>query len=69
MSNAPQAKQAPDTLKFEFVDLPDVAETFADSVHSSIFDGQNLRIVFCVSRFEEPKLSELPHGNDIPRAG
>jgi hypothetical protein len=36
-------------------DRPDVAETFADSVTSLIFDGQSLRIEFGVTRLDEVK--------------
>ncbi len=33
-----------------YVDMPAVAETFADSVSSLYFDGQISRIEFCVTR-------------------
>jgi hypothetical protein len=36
-------------------DRPDVAETFADTVTSLIFDGQSLRIEFGVTRLDEVK--------------
>src|SRR5437660_855236 len=36
-----------------YVDLPDLTETFADSVHTMVWDGQTLRIEFCVTRFPE----------------
>jgi len=38
-----------------FVDRPEVCETFADSIRAISFDGQTLRMEFCVSRMDEPK--------------
>jgi hypothetical protein len=38
-----------------YVDLPDLAETFADSIHAMVWDGQMLRVEFCVTRFPEPE--------------
>jgi hypothetical protein len=66
MTDAPQAKPAAEGLNFEFVDLPQLAETFADSVQTLFFDGQNLRIVFCASRLEEQKGGGRPHGKRYP---
>jgi hypothetical protein len=37
-----------------YVDLPELAETFADSIHAMVWDGHTLRIEFCVTRFPEP---------------
>jgi hypothetical protein len=37
----------------EYVDQLDVCETFADSIHSVLFDGQSLRIEFCITRVGE----------------
>jgi hypothetical protein len=36
-------------------DRPEVAETFADSITSLVFDGQSLRIEFGVTRLDEVK--------------
>lgn len=36
------------------VDRPEVAETFADSLHRMQWDGQTLRIEFCVTRLPDP---------------
>ena len=41
-------------LKVSYVDLPEVGETFADSFHTLNFDGQTLRMVFCVTRQDDP---------------
>lgn len=36
-----------------YVDLPDLAETFADSIHAMVWDGQTLRVEFCATRFPD----------------
>jgi hypothetical protein len=41
-------------LKLEHVDLPDLPETFADSINQVFFDGQTLRINFGVTRVDPP---------------
>jgi hypothetical protein len=38
-----------------YVDLPELAETFADSIHAMVWDGHTLRVEFCVTRFPEPE--------------
>jgi hypothetical protein len=45
------------TLKIQQVDIPDLSETFADSIDSVFFDGQTLRINFGVTRFEQSQQS------------
>lgn len=35
------------------VDRPDLAETFADSVHAMVWDGQTVRAELCVTRYPE----------------
>jgi hypothetical protein len=42
-------------IQFQYVDRPEVSETFADFVNRIQFDGQTLRLEFCVSRIEEHK--------------
>jgi hypothetical protein len=37
------------------IDRPEVAETFADTITSLVFDGQSLRIEFGVTRLDEVK--------------
>jgi hypothetical protein len=37
------------------IDRPEIAETFADSITSLVFDGQSLRIEFGVTRLDEFK--------------
>jgi hypothetical protein len=36
-----------------YVDLPELAETFSDSIHTMVWDGQTLRVEFCVTRFPD----------------
>jgi hypothetical protein len=42
-------------VQYQYVDLPEVSETFADFVSRIQFDGQTLRLEFCVSRLEDHK--------------
>jgi hypothetical protein len=62
-SNAPAAAAAP---TYSYVDLPDLAETFADSIGSTFFDGQTLRIEFCVGRLDSFKPQTSPTGRRYP---
>jgi hypothetical protein len=57
MANSEEIKQnAP------YVDLPNVNETFADSLVHMIFDGQNLRLDLGVMRWEPGKPPAPPTG-------
>jgi hypothetical protein len=47
MMNQAQSTQPP---QFQYVDRPEVTETFADFVQRIQFDGQTLRLELCVSR-------------------
>ena len=67
--NAPQLaqkrpNQAPMTL--QRVDLPELAETFADSIDSVFFDGQTLRIKFGVTRFDQPEQPRSVNARRFP---
>jgi hypothetical protein len=42
------------SLDSSFVDIPEVFETFSDSLNMTFFDGQALRIEFCVTRITLP---------------
>lgn len=44
------APAAPVAIEADYVDRPDLAETFADKAHRLTFDGRTLRIEFCVER-------------------
>ncbi len=40
-------------IPMDKVDLPDLRETFADAIENVVFDGQSMRIEFCVTRLEQ----------------
>jgi hypothetical protein len=42
-------------IEISYQDLPDVSETFADSVEKISFDGQSWRVEFCITRMNEPR--------------
>jgi hypothetical protein len=41
--------------RIQYIDVPSIAETYADSVNRMMFDGQSVRLEFCVTRMEEPQ--------------
>ena len=43
------------TATISYIDRPDIAETFVDSVSGLVFDGQSLRIEFAVTRLDDVK--------------
>jgi hypothetical protein len=53
-------------VQFQYVDRPEVSETFADFVHRIQFDGQTLRIEFCVSRLEDHNPPAIGTGKRYP---
>ena len=48
------------------VDIPQLAETFADSIGGINFDGQTLRIEFCVTRLDPVSPQKPPSGKRYP---
>ena len=63
----PAAKPAEgQTTTVRYVDRPDCAETFADSVNNVYFDGQSLRIEFGVTRLDEMKPNTPVSGRRFP---
>lgn len=40
--------------ELEYIDRPDVGETFVDSLESAMYDGSSLRMEFAVYRFAPP---------------
>src|SRR5882757_7576343 len=52
--------------KFRYQDVPDLGETFADTVGNWSFDGNTLRIEFLVSRIDPEKPSGAPTGRAVP---
>jgi len=63
----PAAKPAEgQTTTVRYVDRPDCAETFADSVNNVYFDGQSLRIEFGVTRLDDVKPNAPVTGRRSP---
>ena len=54
--------------KLRFSDRPEVHETFADSVRSISYDGQTLRLAFCVTRMDDEQSGPQVSGQQIPVA-
>jgi len=59
MAKQPEQAQEPraavepaQKLTLQYVDRPDLPETFADATGAMQFDGQTLRIELCVTRFD-----------------
>jgi|SRR5208283_781784 len=49
-----------------YVDLPDLSETFVDSLGTMIFDGQSARIELRVTRMDEIKPGVKPTAKRYP---
>ena len=62
-SASPRERQA---ATIRYLDRPDVAETFADSITGLVFDGQTLRIEFSVTRVDEVKPDSPISGRRYP---
>ena len=55
------------TLKLQYQDIPELKETFADSISKWAFDGNTLRIEFAVTRMDRPDDgSGRPVGRSVP---
>jgi hypothetical protein len=52
--------------QLRYQDIPDLAETFADSIGQWVFDGQMLRIEFTVTRLDPGGSSEARTGRRLP---
>ncbi len=69
-TSGPLATPAPgggvQAATIRYLDRPDIAETFSDSVTGLIFDGQTLRIEFGVTRFDEVKPNTPISGRRYP---
>ena len=52
--------------QFQYIDRPEVPETFADFVQRIQFDGQTLRLEFCVSRLDDQKPGVPATGKRYP---
>jgi len=53
-------------MSVRFFDLPDLPETFSDSMQGFAYDGNTLRIVFTVTRLDEPKPGAAPSARQYP---
>jgi hypothetical protein len=56
----------PQRPKFRYQDMPELAETFADSIGGWSFDGSTLRLEFLVSRLDPIKAGDPATGRTIP---
>jgi hypothetical protein len=67
-ANAPSAgaQQQRQQLKVRYIDLPECAETFADSITAVAFDGQSLRIEFGITRMDDVKPDTPMTGRRYP---
>ena len=52
--------------QINFQDRPELSETFADSVRGLIFDGQTMRIEFCITRMDPPQPPNAPTARQYP---
>jgi hypothetical protein len=50
---AETSRRTRQSATIRYIDRPDVAETFADSISGLVFDGQTLRIEFAVTRLDD----------------
>jgi hypothetical protein len=58
----------PQRPKFRYQDMPDLRETFADSIGSWSYDGSTLRMELLVSRLDPMKAGDQPTGRAVPVA-
>ena len=65
-SAAPGRTSASPKLRYQ--DIPDLPETFADSIGQWVFDGQMLRIEFTVTRLDPGGPPEQRTGRRFPAA-
>jgi hypothetical protein len=61
-TDSPEGRSA----SIRYVDRPDMAETFVDSVTGLIFDGQTLRMEFGVTRLDDVKPNAPLTGRRYP---
>jgi hypothetical protein len=63
---APTNTARPTGAKLRYIDRPEMAETFSDSVSRLVFDGQVLRIEFATTRLDEVKPNTPITGRRYP---
>ena len=61
-----KSDKPPTSATYRYVDQPELAETFADSINAVLFDGQTLRIEFGMSRVDEMKPNVPVTGRRYP---
>ena len=54
------------TATIRYIDRPEMAETFADSVNNVYFDGQSLRLEFGITRLDDVKPNTPVTGRRYP---
>ena len=47
------AVQQQQSVTVRYMERPDLEETFADSLHTMVWDGQTLRVELCVTRYPD----------------
>jgi hypothetical protein len=52
--------------QIRYVDIPELSETFADSVKLSTFDGSVTIVELCVTRLQDPKPTKKPEAKRVP---
>jgi len=52
--------------RVRFADRPEITETFVDSIRAIGFDGQTMRLEFCVTRMEHAQPPNPPSGCQYP---
>jgi hypothetical protein len=45
--------QQRESTPVRYMELPELSEVFADSVHAIAWDGQTMRLEFCVTRYPD----------------
>src|SRR5215210_6514997 len=60
------AVQKSPPTKIRHLDLPDLRETFADSVHTLVWDGQTLRVELSVTRYPDVTPGEAAQATRHP---
>jgi hypothetical protein len=63
---ASATKSARPAATIRYLDRPEIAETFADSISGLMFDGQVLRIEFAVTRLDDVKPDAPISGRRYP---
>jgi hypothetical protein len=59
------AAQQTESISVHYVEQPEPRETFADSLHGIAWDGQTLRLEFCVTRY--PDAASVGTGAELKR--